>query len=67
MLEKHLYYNSSTFIVKPEVEQGLILKDLFLWTEINYVVKVPKDTREIRVYYQHSVKFSGLYIIMVAN
>lgn len=54
MPKNHPYYNSSTFIIKRNVELGLILRDLFLWTGINHVVKVPKDTREIRVYYTHS-------------
>lgn len=54
--KNHPYYNSLAFIVKSDVELGLILRNFFLWTGINHVVSVPNNTREVRVYYAHSAE-----------
>jgi hypothetical protein len=62
------YYFSQTFLVNVDCELGLILRDLNIWTGINEVIEVPKNTREVYVYYSfgssimHEIRSIGVPI-----
>ena len=45
------YNNSQTFLIKAECDLGLILRDLSIWIGVYRVVEVPRNTREVIIYY----------------
>lgn len=47
----HPYYYSQSFITKVDCDLGLILRDLSIWIGLDSVIEIPKDTREVIIYY----------------